>query len=164
MIRNQAFLIKYGWLCQLICNSYLVSVTTPKEGRYMVTLRSGDVYGQHWVIIGSGNGLSPIRHQAITWTNDALLLNGPIGTKVYEILIKIQTLSVKKMYLNTSPVTWLSFCPASVCLEVRSLSTKMTSYHHMGVSFATWDWSYRPICPESHVSYSCEIWIIIKYR
>ena len=26
-----------------------------------------------WVIIGSGNGLLPIWHQAITWTNDDLL-------------------------------------------------------------------------------------------
>ena len=28
-----------------------------------------------WVIIGSGNGLSPVRCQAITWTNDELLSN-----------------------------------------------------------------------------------------
>ena len=30
----------------------------------------------NWVIIGSGNGLLPIRHQAITYTNAALLSIG----------------------------------------------------------------------------------------
>ena len=28
----------------------------------------------NWVIIGSGSGLSPVRRQAITWTNAALLI------------------------------------------------------------------------------------------
>ena len=30
-----------------------------------------------WAIIGSGNGLLPFQHQAITWTNDDLLSIGP---------------------------------------------------------------------------------------
>ena len=32
------------------------------------------------IIIGSGNGLAPVRYQAITWTNDDLLSIGPLGT------------------------------------------------------------------------------------
>ena len=40
-----------------------------------------------WIIIGSGNGLSPVRRQAITWTSDVLLLIGPSGTKFSEIFI-----------------------------------------------------------------------------
>ena len=39
------------------------------------------------VIIDSGNGLSPIRHQAIAWTNADLLSTGPLGTNCSEILI-----------------------------------------------------------------------------
>ena len=31
-------------------------------------------------IIGSDNGLSPGRRQAITWTNAGILLIGPLGT------------------------------------------------------------------------------------
>ena len=31
----------------------------------------------HKANIGSGNGMSPVRHQAITWTNIVLLLNIP---------------------------------------------------------------------------------------
>ena len=51
-------------------------------------------------IIGSDNGLSPHRCQAIIWTNDRLLSIGTIGTNLNEILIAIQTFSFKKMYLN----------------------------------------------------------------
>ena len=39
-------------------------------------------------IIGSDNGSSPGRHQAIIWTNAGILLIGPLGTKVTEIFIE----------------------------------------------------------------------------
>ena len=48
-------------------------------------------------IIGSDNGWSPGQRQAIIWTNAGMLLIGALGTKVSEILIKIWTLSLKKM-------------------------------------------------------------------
>ena len=34
---------------------------------------------RNWVIIGSGNGLSPDRRQAITWINTDLLSIEPLG-------------------------------------------------------------------------------------
>ena len=37
--------------------------------------------------IGSDNGLAPDRRQAIIWTNTGILLIGPSGTNVSEILI-----------------------------------------------------------------------------
>ena len=40
-------------------------------------------------IIGSDNGLSPGRHQAIIWTNAGILLIGPLRTNISEILIEI---------------------------------------------------------------------------
>ena len=40
-------------------------------------------------IIGSDNGLSPDRRQAIIWTNDGILLIGPLETHFNEILIEI---------------------------------------------------------------------------
>ena len=42
------------------------------------------------VSIGSDNGLSPIRRQAINLTNAGLLLITPLGASISEILIKIQ--------------------------------------------------------------------------
>ena len=44
-------------------------------------------------IIGSDNGLSPGRRQAIICTNAGILLIGPLGTNPSEILIGIQTFS-----------------------------------------------------------------------
>ena len=52
-------------------------------------------------IIGSDNGLSPDRLQAIIWTNAGLLLIGPLGTNFSEILIEILTFSLKKMRLKS---------------------------------------------------------------
>ena len=39
----------------------------------------------NWVIIGSGNGLSPAPHQAITWTNAGLLAIGRLETNFTEV-------------------------------------------------------------------------------
>ena len=44
-------------------------------------------------IIGSDNGLSPARHQAIIWTNAEILLIGPLRTKFSELLIGIYKFS-----------------------------------------------------------------------
>ena len=61
-------------------------------------------------IIGSDNGLSPGRRQAIIWTNDGILLIGPLGTKFDEILIEIDTFSFKEMHLKMSSGKWRPFC------------------------------------------------------
>ena len=61
-------------------------------------------------IIGSDNGLSPDRCQAIIWTNAELLLIGPLGTNFSEILIEILTFSFQKMRLKVSFAKWRPFC------------------------------------------------------
>ena len=61
-------------------------------------------------IIGSDNGLSPDRHQAIIWTNDGVSLIGPLGTNFSEIVIKIHTFSFKKMHLKMSSEKRRPFC------------------------------------------------------
>ena len=61
-------------------------------------------------IIGSDNGLSPGRHQAIIWTNAGILLIGPLGTNFNEILIGIQIFSFKKMHFKMWSVKWRPFC------------------------------------------------------
>ena len=38
------------------------------------------------IIIGSDNGLSPGRRQAIIWNNDRILLIRPLGTNFSDIL------------------------------------------------------------------------------
>ena len=61
-------------------------------------------------IIGSDNGLSPDRRQAIIWTNAVILLIGPLGTNFSEILTAIQIFLFKKMHLKMSSAKRRSFC------------------------------------------------------
>ena len=51
---------------------------------------------------GSGNGLSPVRRRAITWTNASLLSIRPLGTYFSEIRIGILKFLLKKMHLKLS--------------------------------------------------------------
>ena len=72
----------------------------PYQGKWLLLL-------SHWgwvthicvgnlTIIGSDNGLSSCRRQAIIWTNAEILLIGTLGTNFSEILIEIHTSSLKK--------------------------------------------------------------------
>ena len=61
-------------------------------------------------IIGSDNGLSPGRRQAIILTNAGILLIGPLGTNFNGILIEIQTFSFKEVRLKLSSAKWRPFC------------------------------------------------------
>ena len=61
-------------------------------------------------MIASDNGFLPGRRQAIIWTNDGILLIGPLGTNFSEILIKILTFFFKKMRLKVSSAKWRPFC------------------------------------------------------
>ena len=65
----------------------------------------------NWVSIGSDNGLSPGRRQAIILTNADILSIGPQGTYFSEILFEIQVFSFKKTRLNMSSAKWRLFCP-----------------------------------------------------
>ena len=62
------------------------------------------IYVSKLTIIGSDNGLSPSRHQAIIWTNAGILLIEMLGTNFSEIWSEIQTFSFKKMHLKMSSV------------------------------------------------------------
>ena len=69
-------------------------------------------------IIGSDNGLSLGRRQAIIWTNVGILLTEPLGTNFIEIVIKIHTFSFKKMRVKMSS----GKCgPSCLCLKVSIL-------------------------------------------
>ena len=60
-------------------------------------------------IIGSDNGLTPGRHQAIIWTNAGIWLIGTLWTNFSEILIQIHTFSFNKMRLKRSSAKWQPF-------------------------------------------------------
>ena len=60
--------------------------------------------------IGSDNGLSPGRRQAIIWTNARILLIRTLGTNFSEILSEIHAFSFTKMHLKMSSGKWRPFC------------------------------------------------------
>ena len=60
--------------------------------------------------IGSDNGLSPGRRQAIIWTNAGILLIGSLGTNFSEVLSEIYIFSRKKMHLKMLSAKRQPFC------------------------------------------------------
>ena len=79
-------------------------------------------------LIGSDNGLSPGRRQAIIRTNAGILLIGLLGTNFSEILIEIHTFSFKKMRFKLSSGKWRPFCPG---LNVLRAQMRMHCSYHM---------------------------------
>ena len=59
--------------------------------------------------IGSDNGLSPGRSQAIIRTNAGILLIRPLGTNFSEFLVEILIFSFRKMHLKISSGKWRIF-------------------------------------------------------
>ena len=56
------------------------------------------IFVSNLAIMGSDNGLSPGRRQAIIWTNDGILLIEPLWTHFEEILIEIHTFWFTKIH------------------------------------------------------------------
>ena len=61
-------------------------------------------------IIGSDNGLSPSRRQAIILTNGGILLIRNLGTNFSEILSEIYAFFFAKIHMKMSSGKWRPFC------------------------------------------------------
>ena len=84
-------------------------------------------------IIGSDNGLSPNRRQAIIWTNAGLLFVDLLGTNFSDILIEINTFSVKKTDLKMSSTKWRIFRPGINVIS--RVSRQVVQSHHESNSY-----------------------------
>ena len=142
-------LISHHWQCILYagfhnCCTWLPAAWLIRNG---ADLRNGtsETDLTHWgrvthtcvgklTIIGSDNGLSPGRRQAIIWTNAGILLIWPLGTNLSEILIEIDTFSFKKTNLKMSSRKWRPFCLGlktdNVFPQPHSLVPGDTYLHH----------------------------------
>ena len=104
-------------------------------------------------IIGSDNGLSPGRRQAIVWNNAGILLIGPLETNFSEILIGIRKFSFTKMHLKMSSAKWRPF---SLGLNVfkqhcildmdTQLCAQPSNHLWFSVMFSIIKWFPRGIC------------------
>ena len=98
------------WHCAALeCHCYAIIILLTHWGR-VTHICVGNL-----TIIGSDNGLSPGRCQAIIWTNVGILLIGPLGTNFSEIVIGIHKFSFMKMHLKMSSTKWR---PLSLGLHV----------------------------------------------
>ena len=92
-----------------------------------------NIYVIKLTVIGSDNGLSPDRCQAIIWTNAGILLIKHLGTNFSEILAEILACSSKKMRWKVSSEKWRPFC-----LGLNVLSLYINSFLLRGPAAATW--------------------------
>ena len=58
-------------------------------------------------IIGSDNGLSPGRRQTIIWTNDGILMIGPLWTNIGEIIFIQENWFESVVYETAANLSWL---------------------------------------------------------
>ena len=110
--------VLFWWDCVKTCDPYDLLT---HWGR--VTL----LYVSKLTIIGSDNGLSPDRRQAIIWTNPGLLLIEPLGTNFSETLMEIRTFSFKKMRMKVSSKI-IRISPREFVTN-QSYDAYCTSYH-----------------------------------
>ena len=78
--------------------------------------------------IGSDNGLSLGRRQAIIWANTGILLNASSGTNFHEVLIEIHTFSFKKIYFKMSSGEWR---PSCLGLNASSQHTDFLMFYYL---------------------------------
>ena len=90
--------------------------------------------------VGSDNGLSPGRRQAIIWTNARILLIGFLWTNFSQILIEFPTFSFKKMRLKVSSAKWWPFC---LGLNVLSY-LQSPHWQFIGVGWGAWVSTEQP--------------------
>ena len=106
-------------------------------------------------IIGSDNGLSPARRQAIIWTNTGMLLIGPLGTNFNIISREIHAFSYKKMHLKMSSGKWRSSCLSLNVLKEGIIRIvhfmnppkKMKEHFFVTDRWKSSDLVNRPACP-----------------
>ena len=112
------------------------------------------IYVGKLTTIGSDNGLSPGQRQAVIWTIAGILLIWPLGTNFSEILIAIQTFSLKKMHLKISSAKWRPFCLGLNVLTLLGLKLEHARRNRVTISN-----NVGGIAGNSHIIHS-KMWIL----
>ena len=111
------------------------------------------------VSIGSDNGLSPGRSQAIIWTNAGILAIESLGTNFSEILIEVHIFSFKKMHLKMSSAEWQTFCPGR-CVKINiaySNSPLVIYFQSWGAADERKHWRFRGACLDPDSLYAARL-------
>ena len=96
-----------------LTDSLIIRDTSHNRTFYLILTHWGRVKHicvDNLTIIGSDNGLAPVRRQDIIGTNAGMLSIGSLETNFRELLIEIPTFSFNKMCLKMSSAKWRPFC------------------------------------------------------
>ena len=115
-VRAPSLLLVYTRYWSALCRNNMVEPELIQHG-FIISLKTSDTYKHRWSNIIS-------QHQAIIWTNAGILLTWPLETNLSEILIKILTVSFKKMHLKGSSSKWWPICLGLNCLVLWSIFSK----------------------------------------
>ena len=119
--------------CSTVCDYIDVLVQDCGNSQHINSSPPSAAYESvNWVIIGSGNGLSPVRRQAVTWTNAGLLSIALLGTNFSEIWIEILSFSFKIMHLKM-----LSAKLAAILSRGRWVNNGVTAVLHWTINIRT---------------------------
>ena len=113
---------------------------TERRSRTLTTLihlthwgRVTRIYVNKLTSIGSDNGLSPGRRQAIIWTNAGMLLIRTLGTIFSELLNRNSHISpFTKMHLKMSSGKWRPFCLGLNVLRTQMKSNRFVKFDGTG--------------------------------
>ena len=105
------------WETDLICTDIRCSVCHGLNNSCRVT----HICVGKLAIIGSDNGVSPRRRQAIIWISSGILLNEPLGANFNDILIKIETFLLMKIRLKMSSAKCCPFHLRPQCVDILHL-------------------------------------------
>ena len=121
-------IVIYRWVEEFRIRGLGVEVKKRKKDNINIIKHRLTDWGQltHTCVIGSNNGLSPGRCQAIIWTNAGILLIRTVGTNFSEILSGIHIFSLTKMHLNMAFVICRLSC---IGLNVSRNKTRISHIH-----------------------------------
>ena len=132
-------------LIRVLCReiSFRITATSPGDHCVKALIHWGRVTHicvSKLTIIGSDNGLSPGRRQAIIWTNDGILLIWPLGTNFSEILSEIHSFAFTKMHWKMSSAKWRPFCLGLNVLNLH-IMWRMHLYWDDGKGLLEWEFT-----------------------
>ena len=139
------------------------------------------IWVSNLTIIGSDNGLSPGRCQAIIWTIPGILFIRPRWTNFSESLIEILTFSFKKMGLKLLTAKWRPFRlnlnvliwpPEIIVLQFPSIDKRVSEsmiINSLGPSDSIWCWrswstlvQVMACCLTAPSHYLNQCWLLIS--
>ena len=129
VVTNMAYICGGLWrLCEATCLYSLLEhlLIRLRGDHHIMRLYVSDLTHSDWVThicvgkldtIGSYNGLSHDRYQAITWPNDDVLSIRPLRTNFSEILFAIQTFTLRKKRLKLLSTKLVAILFWSQCVK-----------------------------------------------